>query len=74
VKIGGLTLAVLLADGLPVLDPAPTAGGARGPVAQAPQELPAGTHIQCGQRELVKNASVTLIAAHNCLGKQRKIF
>jgi len=56
-----------------VLDPAPTAGGARGPVAQAPQELPAGTHIQRGQSELVENASVALIAAHNCLGKQRKI-
>jgi len=70
----GLTLAVLLADGLTVLHATAAAGGAGGPVAQAPLELPASGHIQCGQGELVENASVALIAAHNRLEKPDKIL
>lgn len=66
-----LTLAVLLAHGLAVLHPAAAAGRAGGPVAQAPQELPAGADVHRRQRELVEDASVALIAAHNRLGRER---
>lgn len=59
-----LTLAILLANGLAMLHTAPAASRAYCPVAEAPLMLPPGTDIQRGQRELVVDAWIALVAAH----------
>lgn len=62
-----LTLAVLLANGLAMLHTAAAAGRARCPVAEAPLMLSPGADIQSGQRELVVDAWIALVAAHHRL-------
>lgn len=64
VEVVPLTLAILLANGLAMLHTAPTASRAHCPIAEAPLMLPPGTDIQRGQRELVVDARIALVAAH----------
>lgn len=56
-----------MADWLTMLDTAAAADRAGCPIAEAPLMLPSRTHIDRGQRELIVDARVALVAAHDRL-------
>lgn len=66
-RLAELTFTILQADGLSMLNTAATANRAGGPVAQAPLMLSPAGDIKRGQRELVVDARVALVAAHDSL-------
>lgn len=70
--MGEPTLAILQTDGLSMLNAAAAADRTGGPVAKTPLMLPSVGHIEGGQRELVVDARVALIAPHDSL--QNRIF